>query len=268
MMRKNFQQVTNWLLIHEGGFVNNPNDPGGATNKGITQRVYDGYRRKKSLPLQSVALMSDVECWEIYEEQYWNPIIGDELPSGLDYALYDFAVNSGPSRAVRFLQEILGVTVDGIMGNATLGAIASYDACGLVNQLCEKRLTWMKTLNTWKHFGRGWTVRIQGDFSGAQPDTDHGVLDRSFKLINGAENILAPTKARPGKALEGDEKVSTKIKQGINADSAMKIGIGAVPGAVGALTSVPEGPLQYAFAGLIILGGITVALLVYHRLSK
>jgi lysozyme family protein len=91
MMRKNFQQVTNWLLIHEGGFVNNPNDPGGATNKGITQRVYDGYRRKKSLPLQSVALMSDVECWEIYEEQYWNPIIGDELPSGLDYALYDFA---------------------------------------------------------------------------------------------------------------------------------------------------------------------------------
>jgi lysozyme family protein len=203
-MKKNFLMLTEWLLVHEGGYVNHPRDPGGATNKGVTQRVYDGYRDLVGLTKQSVKNITKEEAIDIYRTQYWAPIWGDDLPSGLDYAMYDFAVNSGPRRAIKFLQRLLKVPVDGIMGNLTMGAIATleeYDPDGLrklTADLTLSRLAWMKTLRTWSTFGRGWKRRLVGDYDGFQA-TDQGVLDRSLAMID-IEQTDPPTEAAPGKS--------------------------------------------------------------------
>jgi len=205
-MKQNFNQTTEWLLIHEGGYVNHPKDPGGATNRGVIQRTYDGYRRRTGQKLQSVRNITEAEVMDIYRSQYWNAIQGDLLPSGLDYAVYDFAVNSGPSRAAKNLQRILKVTQDGQIGNVTLGAIQKRnDIEGLIVQLCLNRFHWLKTLSTFSTFGKGWTRRVMGYVvDGLQPDTDSGVIDRGVKLHRGTPNILPPIDPAPGKAEDVD----------------------------------------------------------------
>ena len=127
-MQGNFEQALHWVLQHEAGYVNLKSDPGGATNRGITQKTYDAYRRAKGVPVRDVRDIDDVEVRAIYREQYARPVWFDALPSGVDYALFDFAVNSGVSRAVKYVQRIVGVRQDGIMGNQTLSAIRAQDA--------------------------------------------------------------------------------------------------------------------------------------------
>src|SRR5690606_8907906 len=117
---KNFQQALEKVLKHEGGFVNHPADPGGATNKGITIKVYQQF--KKGATVADLKKITDAEVSAIYRKNYWDAVKADQLPSGLDYAVFDFAVNSGPSRAAKCLQETLGVTVDGKIGPRTLAA--------------------------------------------------------------------------------------------------------------------------------------------------
>lgn len=176
------------VLAHEGGFSNHPADPGGATMKGVTQRVYDAYRRTKGLPLRSVRFIEPAELDAIYRQQYWNLVRGDDMPAGLDYALFDFAVNSGVKRANQFLQRGLGFVgedVDGILGFRTMARV--YDAAKkdeelLVTKLCEDRLKFVRGLSTFPTFGKGWTRRIMGAHNGAQPDTDSGVIDYGIKF--------------------------------------------------------------------------------------
>lgn len=161
-MRSNFNEALKAVLVHEGGYSNHPKDPGGATMKGVTQRVYDAYRRNNGQQVQSVRNISEAELEGIYYQQYWIMVRGDQLPGGLDYATFDYAVNSGPSRAIKHLQGVLGVTVDGVPGNATLAAANSGDVASHVNKLCDRRLAFVKSLETWPTFGKGWTSRIAG----------------------------------------------------------------------------------------------------------
>ena len=147
----------------EGGFVNNPHDPGGATYRGVTQRVYDGYRRSKGGALQSVRRMSPDECKDIYRTQYWAPAHGSDLPAGLDLCQYDEAVNTGPVQATRLLQQALGVSVDGAFGFETLGAVqVCKDIPGLIKRVCAARLSFYHRLKTWVYFGVGWNRRDVG----------------------------------------------------------------------------------------------------------
>lgn len=161
-MRSNFNEALRAVLVHEGGYANHPKDPGGATMKGVTQRVYDAYRRNNGLEVRSVRNISEAELNAIYYQQYWMIVRGDQLPGGLDYAAFDYAVNSGPSRAIKHLQSVLGVTVDGVPGNATLAAANSGDIASHINKLCDRRLAFVKDLPTWPTFGKGWTSRIAG----------------------------------------------------------------------------------------------------------
>ena len=178
-MRDNLRRTTDWILVHEGGYVNHPDDPGGATNMGVIQRTYNGWRRKKGLPTQSVRNITKEEVVAIYKDQYWDKVWGDELPNGLDYTLYDFAINSGPSRAVKFLQRQLNVKEDGVFGNVTLGAVlAKNDIEQLIIDINFSRWTWLKRLRHFKTFGRGWTRRVMGEQEGVQ-ERDNGVIDRS-----------------------------------------------------------------------------------------
>ena len=158
-MRENYAKCLNAVLVFEGGFVNHPKDPGGRTNKGITQYVYNSWRKSKGLPTRDVKDIPMSEVTLIYKANYWDMIKGDELPSGLDLALFDFAVNSGVYRAIRFIQGIVGVRPDGVMGPITLKAIKESDK-DLVLAICNERMKFLKGLSTWHYFGKGWTNRV------------------------------------------------------------------------------------------------------------
>lgn len=266
MAADNFEKTTEWLLVHEGGYVNHPRDPGGATNRGVIQRTYDAYRQRMGLPTRSVRHIENKEVWDIYRSQYWNAVQGDELPDGLDYAVYDFAVNSGPRRAVQFLQRILKVKDDGIIGNHTLAAIRMYqDIEQLIIDLCIRRWEWMKTLSTFTTFGRGWTRRVMGEVMGAQPGEDHGVIDRGVKLFRKAPHITAPTEAIPGKASEEDITYAASAKESLNLENIAKVSGGAVPGAMAAAAALPEGPLQWAAAGIAMMAAVMVVVIIMRR---
>jgi len=175
-------------LVYEGSFSDHPRDPGGATMCGITQRVYDEDREARRLPRQSVRLSTEAERAAIYRRRYWATTRGDELPAGVDYAVFDFAVNSGVGRAVRTLQRIVGVEEDGVAGRVTLAAAARYDAqyraTALTDALCHARLQFLRGLPTFGTFGKGWTARVMGTQDGAQVD-DTGVIDRAYVMALG-----------------------------------------------------------------------------------
>lgn len=155
-MKENYDFCLQQVLKYEGGYVNHPQDPGGPTNKGVTQDVYDGWRKAHNQPTQSVKNISMNEVQGIYRQLYWDKIRGDDLPAGVDMAVFDFAVNSGVSRASKYLQGIVGVPVDGIIGPQTIQATKDYVAIALTN----KRLSFMQSLSIWPTFGKGWGARI------------------------------------------------------------------------------------------------------------
>lgn len=147
----NIEQALAILLRHEGGYVDHPSDPGGATNHGITERVarQHGYTgRMRDLPL-SVAT-------DIYRKSYWAPIKAEQLPPALRFHVFDAAVNSGVSQAVKWLQQCAGVTVDGVIGPVTLAAAAKVSPA----KYSAVRLRFMTGLAGWSAFGRGWARRI------------------------------------------------------------------------------------------------------------
>lgn len=162
MVANNQQASLARVLAHEGGSVDDRRDPGGRTSKGVTQRVYDAWRRGNSQPRRDVFRIAMSEVRAIYTEQYWNRVRADTLPCGLDYAVFDAAVNSGPVQAVKWLQRALGgIAVDGVVGQVTLGAVRAHtDIPALIAAMCARRMAFLKQLRTWKHFGDGWTRRV------------------------------------------------------------------------------------------------------------
>lgn len=151
------------ILAHEGGKVDDPQDPGGRTNQGVTQAVYTAYRARIGLGHRDVFDMDAGDRDAIYKDQYWRAIRGDDLPAGLDYVVFDGAVNSGPSRSAKWLQTALGVDPDGQIGSITLAAAQGYkDIPGLIDRVCDLRMAFLKRLRHWPRFGKGWTSRVSG----------------------------------------------------------------------------------------------------------
>lgn len=209
MSAKNYKPALSLVLAHEGGYVNHPRDPGGPTNKGVTQRVYDAYRKVRGLAVQTVKLITADELAELYRKQYWWLVKGDDLPAGLDYAVFDFGVNSGISRACRYLQRTVGVHDDGIIGDETLTAVyaeARKDEVALIERYCANRMAFLNSLKTFATFGTGWTRRVIGYKPGFQ-DNDSGVLDYSVVMAkkdiafgDGAAGVALPVEigSKPG----------------------------------------------------------------------
>src|SRR5690606_12170295 len=126
VMEANFLRALPLVLNHEGGFSNHKDDPGGATNRGITLENYRRYVKGNGTVADLKAISAqDVE--KVYRLFYRSAVKEDDLPGGLDYAVFDFAVNSGPGRAIRFMQAVAGVSQDGIVGPATLAAVRSLE---------------------------------------------------------------------------------------------------------------------------------------------
>lgn len=159
-MQADYKDALRLVLTYEGGKVNNPADPGGRTNKGITQRVYSNYRLRKNQPVVSVYDIMDTEVEDIYRNQYANHVCFDQLPAGVDLIVFDGAVNSGPVASIKWLQRALGVTADGHLGSLTLDAATTADPAKIINAICDRRLLFMRHLRTWRTFGKGWSSRV------------------------------------------------------------------------------------------------------------
>jgi lysozyme family protein len=159
-MRANFDAALAAVLRHEGGYVNHPKDPGGATNKGVTQAVYDAWRVDHQLPTQSVRTITPAEVMAVYKRRYWDALQCDALPSGLDYCLFDFGVNSGIRRAAEFLQLEVDAVPDSKIGPATIAAAKARPAAELVDAICDSRMAFLKGLRTYAVFGKGWARRV------------------------------------------------------------------------------------------------------------
>lgn len=147
----NFETAFAKLMQHEGGFVDHPSDPGGATNYGISQRSYPG---------EDIRGMTTERAAHIYRRDFWGPAGCDAVPPEVKFDLFDMAVNSGISRAVKTLQQAAGVTADGVLGPQTLQAVQSMPATRLMARFNGRRLAFMAGLSNWPAFSRGWALRI------------------------------------------------------------------------------------------------------------
>jgi lysozyme family protein len=158
-MKANFESALKAILHHEGGFVNHPSDPGGMTNLGVTKRVWEEWVGHEVDEKQMRALTPEI-VGPMYKAKYWDKIKGDDLPEGVDYCVFDAAVNSGPGRAAKWLQSCVGVEPDGGIGPKTLAAVAAFDPAELVEDYAKRRLSFLMDLPHWGTFGKGWGRRV------------------------------------------------------------------------------------------------------------
>ena len=158
-MQENFENALALVLHHEGGFSNHSRDPGGMTNLGVTKRVWEEWVGHEVDEKVMRALTPEI-VGPMYKTKYWDKIRGDELPIGVDYAVFDAAINSGPGRAAKWLQTTVGAVPDGAIGAGTLAKVAAMDAEDIVEKYQATRLAFMQSLPTWDTFGKGWGRRV------------------------------------------------------------------------------------------------------------
>jgi lysozyme family protein len=154
-MQANFAKCLTEVLKHEGGFVDHPDDPGGATNWGVTERVarshgYTGHMRDLTVTTAK----------SIYRKDYWDAVRAEDLPPVIRYAVFDAAVNSGVGQSTRWLQRALGVADDGRIGPLTIAAATMAEPDVLLRKMLSQRLKFMTSLSNWPSFSRGWARRI------------------------------------------------------------------------------------------------------------
>lgn len=159
MARNTLPKVMPHVFKTEGGYVDHVKDPGGATNLGITRNVLAEWRGRP-VSKAEVKALGKSEATEIYRARYWNVVRGDDLPAGLDYAVFDYAINSGPARAAKHLQWVLGIRMDGKIGPQTVAAAKAADVRDTIKRLCATRLDFLRGLKTWAVFGKGWGRRV------------------------------------------------------------------------------------------------------------
>ena len=160
-MKDNFDACLTHTLAHEGGYVNDPHDPGGETNLGISKRSY---------PREDIRNMTRERAAAIYRRDFWDAVSGDELPAGLDLVAFDAAVNSGVMRGSQWVQRALLVEADGRIGPHTIKAARALDSDQLdaaISRAMAIRFGFLTKLKTWQRYRRGWTARVEAVESAA-----------------------------------------------------------------------------------------------------
>ena len=158
-MKHNWEEALAHVLKYEGGYVNHPADPGGMTNLGVTKRVWEEWTGRPATEADMRALTPAMVS-PLYKKRYWDAVRGDDLPSGVDFCVFDCAVNAGVGRASRFLQQTVGVTADGQIGPKTLEAVTAVPADQIIEKFCDLREAHYKSLSTFATFGKGWMRRL------------------------------------------------------------------------------------------------------------
>ena len=158
-MFSNWQKSFELMLKSEGGFVNHPSDPGGMTNLGVTKATWESWVGREVDEAEMRGLTPE-KVEHLYKERYWDAVRGDELPIGLDYLMFDFAVNAGAGRAIKILQTAVGVTPDGGFGPMTMAAVQAVDPVELIERFSQSKEDFYRSLTTFSTFGKGWLNRV------------------------------------------------------------------------------------------------------------
>ena len=158
-MISNWQKSFELMLKSEGGFVNHPSDPGGMTNLGVTKATWENWVGRESDEAEMRGLTPE-KVEPLYKKKYFDAVRGDELPMGLDYLMFDFAVNAGAGRAIKTLQTAVGVTPDGGFGPMTMAAVQAVDPNDLIERFSQAKEDFYRSLTTFTTFGKGWLNRV------------------------------------------------------------------------------------------------------------
>ena len=166
-MKSNFDPIILKMLAHEGGYTADQRDKGnllpdgrpGSTNLGVTQATWEQFVGKK-VSNEDMRALTPEKVGYLYRARYWDAVKGDDLPAGVDYSVFDAAVNSGPKQASTWLQRAANVADDGSIGPATLAAVSAMPTHLLIRKFNEQRLNFMAGLSTFDTFGKGWTRRV------------------------------------------------------------------------------------------------------------
>lgn len=245
MAKENFEACLAVTLPHEGGWADHPKDPGGATMKGVTLATFQRY--KPGATKSQLRAISDKDLQHIYRDGYWDTINGDRLPYGVDLATFDYGVNSGPSRAAKYLQAAVGAAQDGAIGPKTLVAVVSKGGKETIQRLCAKRLSFVRGLKTWSTFGRGWSRRI---------------ADVEAKAV-----VMWMTKGAPLTASDRDE---LRHEGGKAASKAKKENAGAGAASGGGAAGTVAADLNWILIGSIavLVIGVVVFFVIRARQNK
>jgi lysozyme family protein len=169
-MKENFQKALELMLKHEGGFTDDKRDPGnkngGSTNLGVTQAVYEQWIGRKVTHEEMKALKPE-NVAPIYKHNYWKRLSCDQLPAGLDFFCFTYGVNAGTGRSAKTLQGLIGAKQDGGIGPKTLAMLERHGVKDLLQRMHDKRQGFYEGLNTFKHFGNGWTRRNKEELNEA-----------------------------------------------------------------------------------------------------
>jgi lysozyme family protein len=147
------------MLKSEGGYIHHQSDPGGRTNLGVTQATWENWVGRSSNEAEMRGLTPE-KVEPLYKKKYWDAVRGDELPMGLDYLMFDFAVNAGAGRAIKTLQTAVGVTPDGGFGPMTMAAVQAVDPVDLIERFSQAKEDFYRSLTTFATFGKGWLNRV------------------------------------------------------------------------------------------------------------
>ena len=229
-MQQNYNYAVQQVLKSEGGYTNDPRDPGGPTNYGITITDYRMYVNKNATATD-VKNMHLADAQAIYRSKYWNALNCDTLPSGVDYCVFDYGVNSGIGRAKRIYNQV-----------------KTDVPISTVNAICDERLRFLKSLSTWDHFGAGWGARVATVRAG------------SLKLAKGT--IVAPTPTpSPGPSIPDITDVDTKVSATTNVFTTIKTFFKDnfktnIPLAAGSASAFFTKDWPYILGGCVLVAGI------------
>lgn len=225
MSTSRFETSLRFVLKWEGDrFTNDPDDRGGATRFGIIQREYDSYRRRRGLPARSVEFITRDEVREIYQHEYWQAVQGNRLPTPLDIVMFDTGVLMGVGRAIRFLQQSLGVTVNGIIGSETLNALSGADSSAIADEFLSRREAFLHRIvernPSQEKFLRGWLNRLN-DLR--RTIKQHDTLNLTAEE-NGGESLIPEEGSAAGRAIIDlpDEFTGNSSEENITENFLMK----------------------------------------------
>ena len=155
-MASDYKECLDLVLKSEGGWVNNPNDPGGETNLGVTKAVWEEY---VGHPVTTMKNLTKDDVAPLYEQKYWRVCYGEVLPRGLDFLCFSFGINAGSGRSVKLLQQSLGLVSDGIIGPKVMQKLRESNIADVIKSFSESRREYYKSLKNFPIFGKGWISR-------------------------------------------------------------------------------------------------------------
>ena len=158
-MINNYEYSLAQVLKSEGGYVNNPKDPGGETNMGVTKAAWSTWLKRTILPGE-MAQLTHADIIPFYKALYWDKSYCNQLPTGIDYMVFDASVNMGVGQSIRLLQRSLGCVPDGVIGPNTMKAINDADVKTLIDKFSAQKEMFYKSLATFATFGKGWLRRV------------------------------------------------------------------------------------------------------------